>query len=264
MKIKLITASIILAVSGNASAAIVSSIDTNGGGGGLSEAVFSIWDPSTNQSYSLDLGTTWQTFRDNLNNADFAVSYTINTAAGSVYNQAIGASDTANLAWNVSVANGQNSDFSNFTDFGVISTSNRGNNINTNALNQAIVVHDQYATSLGGSLPVTNKDTTLNDEYFGTLTNGGYAGSERIWGTSWQTNGSTDNSAAFGTDLDFYYWQTGGFSTDPNLFKAAGVWSFDGSTLGYASPVPVPAAVWLFASGLLGLVGVSRRKKMQA
>lgn len=27
-----------------------------------------------------------------------------------------------------------------------------------------------------------------------------------------------------------------------------------------ASPVPVPAAVWLFASGLLGLAGVTRRK----
>jgi hypothetical protein len=27
------------------------------------------------------------------------------------------------------------------------------------------------------------------------------------------------------------------------------------------SSVPVPAAVWLFGSGLLGLVGVARRKK---
>ena len=27
------------------------------------------------------------------------------------------------------------------------------------------------------------------------------------------------------------------------------------------TPVPVPAAVWLFGSGLIGLVGVARRKK---
>lgn len=28
------------------------------------------------------------------------------------------------------------------------------------------------------------------------------------------------------------------------------------------SPVPVPAAIWLFGSGLLGLIGVARRKKV--
>jgi hypothetical protein len=27
------------------------------------------------------------------------------------------------------------------------------------------------------------------------------------------------------------------------------------------SPVPIPAAVWLFGSGLLGLIGIARRKK---
>ena len=31
---------------------------------------------------------------------------------------------------------------------------------------------------------------------------------------------------------------------------------------GYVSNVPVPAAVWLFGSGLLGLIGISRRKKV--
>ncbi len=30
---------------------------------------------------------------------------------------------------------------------------------------------------------------------------------------------------------------------------------------GIASPVPLPAAVWLFGSGLIGLLGVTRRKK---
>lgn len=30
---------------------------------------------------------------------------------------------------------------------------------------------------------------------------------------------------------------------------------------GFASPVPVPAAVWLFGSGLIGLAGIARRKK---
>jgi hypothetical protein len=32
-------------------------------------------------------------------------------------------------------------------------------------------------------------------------------------------------------------------------------------SFGTVSPVPIPAAVWLFGSGLLGLVGMARRKK---
>ena len=34
-----------------------------------------------------------------------------------------------------------------------------------------------------------------------------------------------------------------------------------GSYLVPPSPVPIPAAVWLFSSGLFGLVGLARRKK---
>ena len=32
-------------------------------------------------------------------------------------------------------------------------------------------------------------------------------------------------------------------------------------TFGSATAVPVPAAVWLFGTGLLGLIGVARRKQ---
>lgn len=42
----------------------------------------------------------------------------------------------------------------------------------------------------------------------------------------------------------------GGFGLDIN-----GIWSIN------TSPVPVPAAVWLFGSGLVGLAGVARRRK---
>jgi hypothetical protein len=43
-----------------------------------------------------------------------------------------------------------------------------------------------------------------------------------------------------------------------NLFTSDQI--FSGDIIN--QPVPVPAAVWLFGSGLIGLVGVARRKKV--
>jgi hypothetical protein len=49
----------------------------------------------------------------------------------------------------------------------------------------------------------------------------------------------------------------------------AGQWTLasDGTatyTLAGGSPVPLPGALWLFGSGLMGLVGISRRRKKNA
>lgn len=53
-----------------------------------------------------------------------------------------------------------------------------------------------------------------------------------------------------------------------NLFDATSAsWTFSAQTASSysmtvtASPIPVPAAVWLFGSGLLGLVGIAGRKR---
>ena len=47
-------------------------------------------------------------------------------------------------------------------------------------------------------------------------------------------------------------WQDGNLQPIPAVDV-----TYVGATL---NPVPVPAAVWLFGSGLIGLVGVARRK----
>lgn len=69
--------------------------------------------------------------------------------------------------------------------------------------------------------------------------------------------GDTVNSYAIGSTLnpssgEYFAAHIAGFDTTNGVTSA----QFAGST-----PVPVPAAVWLFGSGLLGLVGVARRKR---
>ncbi len=57
-----------------------------------------------------------------------------------------------------------------------------------------------------------------------------------------------------------------GILTGGNFEATNAIWTFSSSSLtGYSmsiatAVVPVPAAVWLFGSGLLGLVGIARRK----
>lgn len=75
----------------------------------------------------------------------------------------------------------------------------------------------------------------------------------------------------------YSYFSTDGIATNPaNPDGVRGYGMLDGGFVGFnanfdfdapvsaadaVSAVPVPAAVWLFGSGLLGLVGVARRKK---
>lgn len=72
-------------------------------------------------------------------------------------------------------------------------------------------------------------------------------------------------SATGSATADLYY-VTGGGGTNLTkvstpLEEATATLTSAGLTLtGTSSPVPLPAAVWLFGSGLLGLAGVARRK----
>jgi hypothetical protein len=68
---------------------------------------------------------------------------------------------------------------------------------------------------------------------------------------------------------EFYIWaymraisQSGSNATSADAFNT-GIMNFRGTPdlIPSASAVPLPAGIWLFCSGLIGLIGVARRKK---
>ena len=80
--------------------------------------------------------------------------------------------------------------------------------------------------------------------------------------TSFNLTGSNHFRLGISTDSGLNW--SGDISTSPAGTNALNVTFSDGTVLSVdinvVPAVPVPAAVWLFGSGLLGLVGVARRK----
>ena len=118
--------------------------------------------------------------------------------------------------------------------------------------------------SLAGSIAGGPVPTGTLDDVAGTITM-----DLSSWFFNWNDNdlhagtGKADGvTSAFATGV----WNpvsgqyTLSWQSLTGLGPKAGLTSFI-SLSGVASPVPVPAAAWLFGSGLLGLIGVARRKE---
>ena len=124
------------------------------------------------------------------------------------------------------------------------------------------------------------------------IPNSWVAGTEVAVIYQFNTLGATNVVASFGVDNGIFAWldgtylggarRAGGVSLGEHVFNVgdltAGTHFLQllledhGQANGYAveitadtfipgPPVPIPAALWLFGSGLLGLIGVARRKK---
>lgn len=96
----------------------------------------------------------------------------------------------------------------------------------------------------------------------------GYARDAFFWSTNvGNTYTSVNTEAAVGTPLSLWNFRNDslGFGEYQIGWAQVGTLNINGAT-GVASlttsAVPVPAAVWLFGSGLVGLVGVTRRKNV--
>ena len=124
-------------------------------------------------------------------------------------------------------------------------------------------------STIGGTIPndLTTDIKGLNGGTFdsfsgvtnGFMTSSGTANvNYNLYGTG------VAQAAAIGSTESLYGLTGNGTTTGQALAYLLGTVSFDGTTLaftGETAAVPIPAAGWLLGSGILGLLGVARRKR---
>lgn len=181
----------------------------------------------------------------------------------------------AALALSLSVVGTTQAALVNFTLTGEVVYADVGNDFNLNG---------QQDDGMGGGIPGTGSLVTVvgffdDDVLMGGLGtvdfSSGSGNSFTIYAGNYTYSNADDDFFTSGYPLlhfegdpvpylDFWHANMTTFlsdgagffnAEDANSGQLAGVWTEYNATV-----VPVPAAVWLFGSGLLGLVGIARRK----
>lgn len=285
-KLKKLAVAVTLAVGvGQANAAI---FDGTGGNGELFLAAYS---PSLQISYVRDLGIRLNDFRYNGTTAVASGSYAFNPSAsltaatGSVvasgYNLTFqtdslilsslgnGTSLAGDVVWMIGAMdttgvglNGQR--YLSTVNGGVVGDLRNGQLTQFATVNGYIGDNNQLGTNVA---PNVNGSATATPA---TLQTQAYFPNVPL--DSWATWATFNAAGAVGEALPFFFLtpsSTGSTAVANNTQyrTATGVdfaWTLntDGS-LSYAA-VPIPAAAWLFGSGLLGLIGIARRRKALA
>jgi hypothetical protein len=89
-----------------------------------------------------------------------------------------------------------------------------------------------------------------------------FTGGQNPLTTLYGTYGNADAAIAYGVAGNFYYEVASAGKVTTTLL--ANQWTLAGNSLDFAAPaaVPLPAAVWMFGAGLMGYLGLNRRKSV--
>lgn len=213
---------------------------------------FSAWDQGNNTSIIVNLNMTYDAFVANPNAA-----YTLSGSGQAGLQNWLSTANLSTVVWTVAAANddGTGADIPPSSIYGGLTTSSDLETVPNGWGSFGGL--DAWVTETPTFLDTVNPFLAGSDAYVGSgITALRFAGGNL---------GATTN-AAVGSSMAFYSF----FANPDNSFfeglytKHDGTWklSFDNSvaSLAYTTAVPVPAALWLLGSGLLGLVGIGRRK----
>ncbi len=234
---------------------------------GPSDVFLAVWNPSTNQSIVEDLGITESTFESTTGVQTFTIDGS-SSAFGSALSTSGGTTGDLYVVF-AGNANGAN-DSGNFFD-GTYADFTGTAPPPSSVLNQGAV---QSVASATGQYVDTQMVTGNHSTVVASgATNAGYWAKGAPGANPGKTLGGPNSfnaSGALGTNLNYYLALNEGAddsATDaPTVSAFAGVWNLSSTgtltwTPNQTGPTtPLPAAVWMFLSGLLGLGTVSRRK----
>lgn len=281
MKLKLIAAATAMAIAGVAQADInpdnvrgsneFAAADSFGKG----ELFISIVarnpsNPGLNNSYVRDLGVTADTFVDFFTPTAGGSASSLPTSAQSfdmttdtLYNQFIADNAGFDVSYNMlAVHNSEETDFTTFNTInrGFLTTST--NELGPNDGPQ----FGQFTQAEGNIGDWLNEVNNLHSGDFSVDDSSRAPASSLAFhdAVNW---GNTDvfgipTEGSFDNPLSFYFigYADGDFSQSREPQKY-GSWTLASNGELTFAPVPIPAAVWLFGAGLMGLVGVARRRR---
>jgi hypothetical protein len=258
---KLAAAVTIVMAAGGAQAAITDGLTQSG------ELFFNVWDETAQQSYGLDLGITTTELLANPNQ-----TLTFNLFSDANYGSFL--SPQSPLVFNIAGFDAVLNDISDVPFYGDMLTSNAAvasmvagagwSTAQLDGLNSRFSVHL-------GALNSVESNPTANGAGNGSGVAGPGNGDAYYGANTWMNNfgGGIPFTNSAGVDTALSFWHLGTTDgADVVTTQFDNVWTLSSNgVLTYApsvSQVPVPAAVWLFGTGLMGLVGVARRKTAAA
>lgn len=249
LKLKALAAAMALAVAGTAQADIADFASGNG------DLFLSIRDNTANTSLVFDLNVNMDNFLPS--NAPNLQNFEDSTGTVSSFLSA----GSGNYSW--AVMAGDNNPTNVVDGIRYMSTTQAPSITLTNAQLQSFtIMNTDYLANVNVDL-----SDTVDVATYTSADNGFFAPTM----DTWQGNATFSATAAVNDSQSFYL-----LSNSASLVLAAnrarpvnqqeylGTWTLASSGVLTYSAVPVPPAVWLLGSALLGLVGVARRKTQSA